>query len=59
MAVLGGKYEHNLNPGTWLSVPHALLQHDPSIVTEAERFIPDRFIEVEKESGCRVARYGE
>ncbi|KAM0257116.1 hypothetical protein ACHAQJ_004580 [Trichoderma viride] len=59
MTVPDGKYEHSLKPGTWLSAPHALLQHDPSIFPEPEKFIPDRFIEVDKESGSRVARYGK
>ncbi|RFU81101.1 cytochrome p450 [Trichoderma arundinaceum] len=59
MTVPDGSYEHKFKPGTWLSAPHALLQSDSSIFPEPEKFIPDRFIEVDKETGNRVARYGK
>ncbi|KAF2089166.1 cytochrome P450, partial [Saccharata proteae CBS 121410] len=49
---------HQLKPGTWLSIPHAISQYDPSMYPEPHKYIPDRFIEVDEGTGKRVARYG-
>ncbi|EHK20525.1 uncharacterized protein TRIVIDRAFT_223842 [Trichoderma virens Gv29-8] len=59
MKVPDGNYEHHLKLGTWLSTPQTLLQSDTSIFPDPSTFIPDRFIETDKETGSRVARYGE
>lgn len=59
MTVPDGSHQHKFKPGTWLSAPHALLQSDPLIFPQPEKFIPDRFIEIDKETGNRVARYGK
>ncbi|KAH8595413.1 putative cytochrome P450 [Bisporella sp. PMI_857] len=52
-----GKYKHNLKPGMFLSAPHGLIQRDPSIYPDPDRFVPDRFLEADA-SGKLVARYG-
>ncbi|UNI13308.1 hypothetical protein JDV02_000065 [Purpureocillium takamizusanense] len=58
LLVPDGKHQHQLEAGTWISVPHAGIQREPSIFPEPDKFIPDRFLEVDERSGKPVARYG-
>ncbi|GJN69735.1 hypothetical protein PLICBS_003787 [Purpureocillium lilacinum] len=58
LLVPDGEHQHHLEAGTWISVPHAGIQHEPSIFAEPDQFIPDRFLEVDERSGKTVARYG-
>ncbi|KAH8903554.1 cytochrome P450 [Coniochaeta sp. PMI_546] len=53
----GGRQVH-LKPDSWVSAPHGARQHDPAVYPELHRFIPDRFLETDPETGRRVARYG-
>ena len=50
--------KHSLQAGTFISAPHAIINSDPSIFTAPEKFAPERFLEVDAESGRLVARYG-
>lgn len=53
-----GFHKHELKPGTFVSVPHALTQRDPRIYTKPDQFVPDRFLEVDQTSGKPAARHG-
>jgi cytochrome P450 len=53
-----GEFKHELTPGTWLSAPHWLINRDPSVFAEPDKFHPERFLETDSESGKSVARYG-
>ncbi len=53
-----GACKHELKPGTFVSAPHSLIQRDPSVYADPDKFIPDRFLDVDPESGKAVARYG-
>ena len=56
--VKDGSYQHEIKPGTYISVPHALKQQDPSVYSEPEKFVPERFLETDSKNGRTVARYG-
>lgn len=58
ISVVDGEYTHQLEPGTWISVPYGVTQNDPSIYPDPERFVPERFLELDVETGKKVARYG-
>ncbi|KAJ9615483.1 hypothetical protein H2200_001558 [Cladophialophora chaetospira] len=58
ITVNDGDLKHELKPGTFVSAPHSLIQRDPLVYADPDRFIPDRFVEVDPESGKLVARYG-
>ncbi|KAI9373307.1 cytochrome P450 [Aspergillus egyptiacus] len=44
-----GELQHNLKPGTWVSVPHSLISHDASIFEKPNEFLPERFLETDPE----------
>ncbi|KIX92354.1 uncharacterized protein Z520_11962 [Fonsecaea multimorphosa CBS 102226] len=55
-----GTYQHELQPGTFVSAPHSLTQRDPSVYADPNDFIPDRFLQVvDPESGKLRAAYGK
>ncbi|KAF4967272.1 hypothetical protein FSARC_5184 [Fusarium sarcochroum] len=53
-----GDLKHNLDEGTFISVPLALSNKDPSIYAEPDKFVPDRFLETDPETGKSTAKYG-
>jgi hypothetical protein len=53
-----GEFKHQLKPGTLLSAPHWLINRDPSVFADPDKFLPGRFLETDPESGKPVARYG-
>ncbi|EKG16137.1 Cytochrome P450 [Macrophomina phaseolina MS6] len=57
-ATMADGSKHMLQPGTWVSVPDALSNNNPSIYPSPKDFIPERFIEVNERTGEKVARYG-
>jgi hypothetical protein len=54
-----GAYTHAIQPGTFLSTPHGLHQHDPTMYPDPETFKPDRFLDTDERTGKRSARYGK
>ncbi|KAM5354259.1 hypothetical protein ACJ41O_000909 [Fusarium nematophilum] len=52
-----GKLKHELKEGMFISVPHSLINQDPSMYQDPHKFIPERFLEADP-SGNLVARYG-
>jgi cytochrome P450 len=58
VTVNDGANKHELKPGMFVSAPHSLIQRDPSVYANPDKFVPDRFLEVDPESGKLIARYG-
>ncbi|KAM0343590.1 hypothetical protein ACHAPU_008341 [Fusarium lateritium] len=59
ISINDGDIKHTLNEGTYVSVPLALKNRDPSIYQDPEVFVPDRFLEVDPETGKSTAKYGK
>ncbi|KAL4958639.1 cytochrome P450 [Aspergillus stella-maris] len=53
-----GQYQHTLYPGTFISAPQSLINHDASIFENPSQFNPERFLETDSATGEMVARYG-
>ncbi|KAL0941576.1 uncharacterized protein CTRU02_204339 [Colletotrichum truncatum] len=49
---------HTLPQGTWVTVLHHLVQHDPTIFPDPKKFVPDRFLQTHPDTGEKVARPG-
>ena len=58
ITVQDGKHSHELKPGMFVSAPHAVTQRDPGIYAEPDRFVPERFLITDHETGILRARYG-
>lgn len=59
MTLVDGDYKHQLEPGTFVSAPLGLIQNSPTYFPEPTKFISDRFLEFDAESGKMMARYGK
>jgi cytochrome P450 len=59
MVVKDGDLTHELQPGTFVSAPHSVMNRDASMYPDPETFLPERFLEPDAESGKPVARYGK
>ncbi|KAF5675630.1 cytochrome P450 monooxygenase [Fusarium heterosporum] len=59
ISINDGDIKHNLNKGTYVSVPLALKNRDPSLYEDPEVFVPDRFLEVNPDTGKPTAKYGK
>lgn len=53
-----GDYTHELKHGMFVSAPHAIAQRDASIYAEPDRFMPERFLTFDPQTGEHRARYG-
>jgi hypothetical protein len=53
-----GEFKHELKPSMFVSAPHALINQDPTVFAHPEEFDPDRFLEIDPDSGKLTARYG-
>jgi hypothetical protein len=58
ITVQDGDAKHQLETGTFVSAALSLIQKDPEVFPEPEKFIPSRFLEVDQATGKKVARYG-
>ncbi|ETS85392.1 hypothetical protein PFICI_03417 [Pestalotiopsis fici W106-1] len=58
MAVSDGEHTHHLPAGSFISTAWATVQSDPAVYPEPQKFIPERFLESDTETGRKVARYG-
>ncbi|KAF7530492.1 hypothetical protein G7054_g9533 [Neopestalotiopsis clavispora] len=58
MTVADGEYTHHLQPGSFISTAWSTVQSDPAVYPEPQKFIPERFLELDTETGRNVARYG-
>lgn len=53
-----GELEHQLQPGSFISVPTSLTNSDPTLFADPNKFIPERFLERNATTGSTTARYG-
>jgi cytochrome P450 len=53
-----GDAKHEINPGTYLSAPHSIINRNLLVFSEPDNFNPDRFLKPDQESGKLVAQYG-
>ncbi|WQF89202.1 Putative cytochrome P450 [Colletotrichum destructivum] len=49
---------HTLPQGSWVTILHHLVQHDPAIFPDPKKFVPDRFLQTDPSTGAKVARPG-
>jgi hypothetical protein len=59
VSVNDGNLKHDLKQGTYVSVPLALRNKDPSLYEDPDTFVPDRFLEIDPETGKSTAKYGK
>lgn len=58
VTITDGMHSHELRPGMFVSAPHSVIQRDPSVYADPDRFVPSRFLETDSKSGKPVARSG-
>jgi hypothetical protein len=54
-----GAYTQEFQADTWISAMHGTRQKDASVYPRPNEFVPDRFLEVDADSGNKIARYGK
>ncbi len=57
-AVVDGALTHRLPAGSWVSVPHYVVQRDGTIFADPAAFVPGRFLSVDDTTGRAATRYG-
>jgi cytochrome P450 len=57
ITITDGDLKHEIEPGTFVSVPHSLANRDPSVYDDPNRFEPARFLAPDAVSGELIARH--
>lgn len=58
ITISDGAYNHKLKAGTFVTAAHSLIQRNPSVYTNPDKFVPNRFLNPDPESGKLSPRYG-
>ncbi|KAI8657840.1 hypothetical protein NCS57_01163400 [Fusarium keratoplasticum] len=58
ITIQDGELQHQLQAGSFISMPTSLANSDPAIFENPDKFIPERFIERNSTTGSTTARYG-
>lgn len=48
-----GELQHELKTATFVSVPYSLINSDPMVLADPDKFIPERFLETDVDRGNR------
>ncbi|KAI8658797.1 hypothetical protein NCS55_01157700 [Fusarium keratoplasticum] len=58
ITIRDGELKHQLQAGSFISMPISLTNSDPAIFADPDKFIPERFLERNPTTGSVAARYG-
>ena len=58
ITIRDGELKHQLQAGSFISMPTSLTNSDPAIFADPDKFIPERFLERNPTTGSVAAQYG-